>query len=377
MVVVWRITERCNLACKFCGFDRDLPRSRREADPRAIRDFGALLAEYQRRTEDAVLVSWLGGEPLLWRPLTDLTRAFRNDYRLTVSTTTNGTSLASPAVRAHLLEHYSELTVSVDAIGALHDQLRAWPGGYTALRRDITALAKEKRARRQGPVLRANVLLMRETFAGFEQLCRELAGWGIEEVTFNQLGGNDRPEFYPAHRLLPEQAEHLAKHLPGMRRQLATQGLRLNGGEGYLRRIQATARGERLAIYDCQPGRRFMFIDELGRVAPCSFTGSAYGVPLSELGSVEDLRHLPGRFTALLRQRRDESGPSHRSASFPTCRIAGVQTRKPRDVRQPADLEVGDTAGLETCATSERSAPRRSPACEDCHSTQVFEKFAA
>lgn len=225
MVIVWRITERCNLACKFCGFDRDLPRPRREADPQSILEFGALLSEYQRRTGDAVLVSWLGGEPLLWPPLTDLTRAFRNEYRLAVSTTTSGTSLRSPAVRAHLLEHYSELTVSVDAVGALHDQLRGWPGGYASLQCDVAALVQEKRARGHGPILRANVLLMRETLAGFEQLCVELAGWGIEEVTFNQLGGNDRPEFYPAHRLLPEQAEYLATQLPRMRRQLAAQGL--------------------------------------------------------------------------------------------------------------------------------------------------------
>ncbi len=319
MVIVWRITERCNLTCKFCGFDRELPRPRHDADPQGILALGALLSEYQRQTGDAVLVSWLGGEPLLWPPLTNLTRAFRNEYRLAVSTTTNGTSLASAAVRAHLLEHYSELTVSLDAIGTLHDQLRGWPGGYATLQRDVTALAEEKRARGQGPVLRANVLLMRGTLSGFEQLCGELAGWGIEEITFNQLGGNDRPEFYPAHRLLPEQAEHLAKHLPRLRRELAAQGLSLIGGEGYLRRIQATARGDQLPISDCQPGRSFLFIDESGRIAPCSFTVSAYGVPVSAVKSVEDLSRLPVRF----------------------------------------------------------SAQTRVTACEDCHSTQVFEKFAS
>ncbi len=322
MIVVWRITERCNLTCKFCGFDRDLPRPRRDADPQAILAFGALLTEYQRQTGDSVLVSWLGGEPLLWPPLTDLTRAFRNKYRLAVSTTTNGTSLGSAEVRAHLLEHYSELTVSVDGVGALHDQLRGWPGGYVSLQQNVTALARAKRARGHGPVLRANVLLMQQTLAGFERLCIELAGWGIEEVTFNQLGGNDRPEFYPAHRLLPEQAEHLAAQLPRLREELAARGLRLHGGAGYLRRIQATARGERLVVHDCQPGRRFLFVDELGRIAPCSFTASAYGVPLNELRSVEDLCQLPHRFAGLLR-------------------------------RRPLS------------------------ACEDCHSTQVFEKFAA
>jgi hypothetical protein len=39
------------------------------------------------------------------------------------------------------------------------------------------------------------------------------------------------------------------------------------------------------------------------------------------------------------------------SAGFQTCRVAGFQTRKPHDIARPADLEIGDTAGLETCAT--------------------------
>jgi MoaA/NifB/PqqE/SkfB family radical SAM enzyme len=93
MVVVWRVTERCNLACKFCGYDRELTRPRNDADPQLVRSLGSVLAEYQRATGDSVLVSWLGGEPLLWAHLANLTRTFREDYRLRISTTTNGTCL--------------------------------------------------------------------------------------------------------------------------------------------------------------------------------------------------------------------------------------------------------------------------------------------
>jgi len=48
---------------------------------------------------------------------------------------------------------------------------------------------------------------------------------------------------------------------------------------------------------------------------------------------------------------------SGRSADFQVCSIAGFQTRAVfvgparLNLRRPADLEVGDTAGLETCAT--------------------------
>jgi AdoMet-dependent heme synthase len=321
MIVVWRVTERCNLACKFCGYDRDLTRSRREANPAQVRRFGEVLSAYQRATGDPVLISWLGGEPLLWPPLTELTRAFRRGHALQLSTTTNGTVLGSPEVRAHLLEEYTELTISVDGIGRVHNELRGWPGGFASLERHITALAEAKRDAGAGPVLRVNVLLMRDTLSELETLCFRLAGWGIEEVTFNQLGGVDRPEFYPAHRLLAEQAAHLATDIPRLRQVLANLGLRLRGGQGYLRRIQATARGERLPVVDCHPGERFLFVTETGLAAPCSFTPAAYGVALEELTSASDLVNLPLRFSELRRGR--------------------------------------------PCS-----------ACEDCHSTQVFEKFS-
>jgi hypothetical protein len=60
----------------------------------------------------------------------------------------------------------------------------------------------------------------------------------------------------------------------------------------------------------------------------------------------------------LRRLRRVSEGSStrcYRSADFPVCCIAGFQTCRPFESRDPADLEVGDTAGLETCATDRRN----------------------
>lgn len=322
MIVVWRVTQNCNLSCPFCGYDRRLTWPRREANPDQLFRFGAVLSDYQRATGNRVLVSWIGGEPLLWPPLTELTVRFGSGFGLSVTTTTNGTPLASSSIRQHLLDHYAELTISVDGIGPVHDELRGWPGGYAALQENVTALAEAKRAAAHGPRLRANVVLMRDTVDKFERLCLELANWGIEEITFNELGGNDRPDFHPGHRLLPEQADWLATVLPGLREHLAKHGVQLDGGKGYLRRIHASTRNERIPIEDCRPGAEFLFINEQGRVAPCSFTAQGYGVPLEGVGSVEAIRRLPHRFTEARRR--------------------------------------------------QRLAP-----CEDCHSTQVFEKFIA
>lgn len=304
MIVVWRVTERCNLACPFCAYDRRVARPRRDADPAGMLAFGHALGAHQQTTGDPVLVSWLGGEPLLWRPLTALTETLTRDLALRVSATTNGTALASAAVRAHVVERYAELTVSVDGFAPLHDTLRGWPGGFQALRRAVRALVAERGGART-PLLRANVVLMRDNVGELEALCLELASWGIDEITFNQLGGNDRPEFFPAHRLRRDDVARLGERVARLRERLAPLGVRLAGGEAYVERIVSSAAGRRLPVDDCGPGETFLFVSETGLVAPCSFTGESYAVPLGELATAADVAALPRRFAAMRAARRD------------------------------------------------------------------------
>jgi hypothetical protein len=70
-------------------------------------------------------------------------------------------------------------------------------------------------------------------------------------------------------------------------------------------------------------------------------------------------------YEGFLRRREFYAAQAQRSADFPVCRVAGFLTRerlKPRQTqprRHPADLEIGDTAGWETCATLVAFLPRR------------------
>ena len=279
-----------------------------------------MLAEYQRATGDPVLVSWIGGEPFLFSSLPELTVVFTKELGLRLSATTNGTALGSASVRELILAYYTELTVSVDGVGSVHDGLRGWRGGYAALRDAVVQLAEAKRTNQHGPLLRANVVLMRQTLSEFEKLCVELAGWGIEEITFNQLGGRDRPEFFPEHRLLAENAVWLSQEIPRLRGRLAGLGVVLKGSDNYLRRIRASSGDESIPITACRPGEQFLFINEAAIASPCNYTTQGYGVALDELDCVNALLELPKRFAR-------------------------------------SRLEA------------------RLPPCEDCHSTQVFEKF--
>src|SRR5438105_7659549 len=44
LVVVWRVSEACNLACGFCGYSREVVRPRASANEGQVRALGAALA---------------------------------------------------------------------------------------------------------------------------------------------------------------------------------------------------------------------------------------------------------------------------------------------------------------------------------------------
>ena len=326
MIVIWRVTTACNLSCGFCAYAKDLSFARSSVEPEIVREFARVLAAYRRASDERVMVSWLGGEPLLWAPWRALSAELKA-LGLQVSATTNGSTLGSAGVRAFIIENLAELTVSVDGIGAVHDRLRGSPGGFDRLERDVRALVRASVLAGKGPRIRVNTVLMADNVEQFPALCERLAMWGIDEISFNQLGGNDRPEFHAAHRLHLADVERLAAQLPPLREQLATRGVRLVGGERYLERLRATASGRSIRVTECPPaatnaGEQSLFITEAGIVAPCSFTPADYGVPVGEIDSVEALRALPARVRA-------------------------------------------------------KRAAQRSRWCDDCPSTQLFDKFAA
>ncbi len=216
----------------------------------------------------------------------------------------------------------SELTISVDGFAEFHNEVRGWHDGWQTLSASVRTLAQERIATGAPLKLRANVVLMHDNISSFAALCEELADWGVDEITFNQLGGRDRPEFFPEHRLRSEDAKTLPEMVAGVQRKLALRGVRLCAGDAYLQRIQASADLLPVPVPDCQPGQRFLFIDERGRVAPCHFTGDELGIPLAQLTCADDLLKLPEQFSA--------------------------------------------------------SRKRKLPAaCRDCPSTQVFEKFTS
>ena len=304
MIVLWRITEACNYRCGFCAYDRGRRGSRKAAPTEEVERFGRLLGRWSATCGEPVMLSWLGGEPMLWPPLLHLSRTLASEAGLAISATTNGSTLHRPQVQDAILAHFAELTVSIDGFAARHDALRGSPGSWDRAAAGVQGLAAARTARGLPLRLRANIVLMRGSIGSFADLCRTMAAWGIDEITFNQLGGRDRPEFFAPNRLLAGEVERLRRLLPALVAELAGRGVRLCAQPEYLSRIAASTRDEALSVHDCAPGERFLFIDEDGAVAPCSFTTREYGVPTSEIRNLTDLAGLPQRFRAARSGRR-------------------------------------------------------------------------
>ena len=74
MIILWRLTTLCNLACGFCAYDRTVPQPRVHMPADEVERIAGLFADYHQRTGSPVLLSWLGGEPLLWPGLLPLSQ---------------------------------------------------------------------------------------------------------------------------------------------------------------------------------------------------------------------------------------------------------------------------------------------------------------
>lgn len=304
-VVVIEATTRCNLACAFCAHDQRLPHPRTALAVEPMRQFLQLLGAHASQSSERVLVSWLGGEPLLAKAVVALTEEAKDTLPLRFSATTNGTRLSEAAVRDHIRRCYDELTVSVDGLAAFHDAMRGRAGVFKALKEGVQRLAAEAPALK----LRANVVLMRHNFAEFPALCEELVSWGVQEVTFNQLGGRDRPEFYPKNRLTLEQAQQLPAMVAAAAASLSGAGIHLSYSTAYFHRILASASNEALPIRDCRPGQHYLFVNAQGRVAPCAFTTEEYGVELASLKVTSDIANISSMFAV---RQREQQAPACR-----------------------------------------------------------------
>jgi Fe-coproporphyrin III synthase len=128
-VVIWNLTRRCNLRCRFCySGSANVAYAGELTSDEAL----GVMKDLRSFRVPALILS--GGEPLLRPDIFELSGAAKA-MGFYVALSTNGTRIEARNISAIVAADYDYVGISIDGIGATHDRLRGEPGSFaTAMR---------------------------------------------------------------------------------------------------------------------------------------------------------------------------------------------------------------------------------------------------
>ena len=174
-IVVWNITRTCNLRCVHCYADSHAERYPGELSWEQCCAVIDDLADYQ---VNALLLS--GGEPLLHPQLPQiLQRATDKGLKVTIST--NGTRITPEYARIFKDLGVAYVGISLDGIGAVHDQFRGVKGAFDG------AIRGFKLCEEVGQKTGLRLTLTRNNVQSMEQILNFIEQEGIQRVCFYHL----------------------------------------------------------------------------------------------------------------------------------------------------------------------------------------------
>lgn len=216
-IVVWNITRTCNLRCVHCYSDSAAVQYPGELDWEQMQAVVADLAAYQ---VPSLLLS--GGEPMIHPRFFDLVDlASGSGLKLTIST--NGTLITPEKAALLKAANVAYVGISLDGIGAVHDEFRRKEGAFDAAVRGFKNCHEVK----QKTGLR--LTLTRHNVENIEQILDFIEDQEIQRVCFYHLVPAGRGSELQV--LEPEEARHAidtliarveAWHKQGIDRELLT-----------------------------------------------------------------------------------------------------------------------------------------------------------
>ena len=349
-ITVWNITRTCNLRCVHCYSDSNALAYPGELTWEEMEQVVSDLSAYQ---VPSLLLS--GGEPLVHPRFFDLVdTASAANLKLTIST--NGT-LITPEKAARLkAAKVSYVGISLDGIGAIHDEFRRKEGAFDAAVRGFRACHEVE----QKTGLR--LTLTRHNVENIEQILDFIEQEDIQRVCFYHLVPAGRGSSLQV--LTPTESRHaidtLIKrvetwHRQGITRELLTVAQPADGAYLLLRMEQEghpnLEEARRLLAWNGgganSSGRGIANIDTQGNVHPDQFwqditLGNVKQMPFSQIwdgrneasaSTLSDIRSI-GQLSATERQTR-MNGPCASCRWFSLCG-GGFRTR----------AAFGDNGGL-------------------------------
>lgn len=298
-VLVWEVTQACDLECKHCRADAQPERHPGELD---TAEGKALLADAAEFGEGQIVVL-SGGDPLLRDDLVELVR-YGTDQGLLMTLTPSGTASLTPEVIDDLADAgLRRLAVSIDgATPDAHDEFRGENGSF----RETVAAAKH--ARDVGLPLQVNTTVCQETVDELPALADLVENLGATLWSVFFLVPIGRGTVLDP--IDPARSDEVMEWLLDQATERAF-GVKTTEGPHYRRVAIQSRRGDDAVSTpaDDDVGRRtgiragkgFAFVSHLGEVYPSGFLPESAGSVRNR--SVVDMYRDSDLFTAL----RDEA----------------------------------------------------------------------
>jgi radical SAM protein len=298
-VLVWEVTQACDLECKHCRADAQ-PEC--HPDELTTAEGKELLADAAEFGEDQIVVL-SGGDPLLRDDLVELVRYGRDQGLLMTLTPSGTTSLTAEGIDALADAGLRRLALSIDgATAEAHDEFRGEQGSFEQ------TVAAARHARDQGVPLQINTTVSRETvdeLPALADLVEDLGAtlWSVFFLVPIGRGTVLDP-------ISPERADEVMEWLLAQAREREF-GVKTTEAPHYRRvAIQSFRGDDAVAPSDSdrmgrrtgiRAGKGFAFVSHLGAVYPSGFLPESAGSVREH--SVVDLYRDSDLFTRL----RDEN----------------------------------------------------------------------
>ena len=203
--VTFCVTEACNLACTYCYECHKTSRRMSWETAKRIVD-GLFAGEFVDNTAPAIILDFIGGEPLLEIELIDKTveyfkrKAFslRHPwaYYYMISISTNGVLFEDERVQEFIRKNYGHLSIgiSIDGDKALHDSCRVFHDGSGSY--DVVSKAA-KHLLQMYPIAGTKVTLAPENLPYLTGAIRHLYSLGYRNIPANCVFEDVWKEHHP------------------------------------------------------------------------------------------------------------------------------------------------------------------------------------
>lgn len=246
---VWEITNRCNYPCDYCDFTKCRTPIRDELTTLEV--FQALDGLKEKGFSH---IKFTGGEPFLRQDMMQILER-SNELGFIVDISTNASRITTEKARALAGLKLSMVHSSIDGHNqATHESVRG-PNTYYPTIYGVKNLVDCEIYVRIGSLIHTG------NENHLDKMVESIAGFGVNEVIFSYMepGGKmklDDPRVTktPAEVLRPQIEELAAQYAGKIKVNHSLTQAQSPGGEGI-----------------CPGGSKLLFIDNIGRIAPCSW----------------------------------------------------------------------------------------------------------